>query len=231
MHAADFFQIFTRVYVRASRLTLHVMRHTSRVTHGFRYVCKLPPTAWSSLAIRGEWTLTSAGGSCRCTALRTPPASWFRHLTAFVQRANVALQPAVPHVEQGAGAARSCTARARSHQRRLQGEAVVSLSQTDFRGHASGGRQSPPHTCIGLTIWKCKAGAAPQRVWSSGAVVGCVRAPNTTTDLWYLMAVRAGACAWGQQLGGACPGRGGALQRGAGSQRDGKAAVRGLCVK
>jgi hypothetical protein len=41
MHAADFFHTFTRVYV-----------------------CKLPPAHWSSLAIRGEWNLSTAGGSC-----------------------------------------------------------------------------------------------------------------------------------------------------------------------
>ena len=75
------------------------------------------------------------------------------------------------------------------------------LSQTDGRGGGVG-----QHTCIGFTvwwrthvthhtsyvthvtrhtshvtrhtsqIWRCKPGAAPQRVWSSGVVTGCVRA-------------------------------------------------------
>jgi hypothetical protein len=46
IHAADFFQTFTRVYV-----------------------CKLPPVSWSSLAIRGQWNISSAGGSCRLCLL------------------------------------------------------------------------------------------------------------------------------------------------------------------
>ena len=59
--------------------------------------------------------------------------------------------------------------------RNAQGEAVISLSQTDSRSAQAQQQQQPP-TCIGLTIWRCKPGAAPQRVWSSGAVAGCVSA-------------------------------------------------------
>jgi hypothetical protein len=53
---------------------------------------------------------------------------------------------------------------------------VIALSQTDSRSAQTQERQPPP-TCIGLTIWRCKPGAAPQRVWSSGAVTGCVSTP------------------------------------------------------
>jgi hypothetical protein len=60
-----------------------------------------------------------------------------------------------------------------------QAEAVVSLSQTDSRSTPQRD-ELPIQTCIGMTIWRCKAGAAPQRVWSSGNVVGCVRASNFT---------------------------------------------------
>lgn len=71
--------------------------------------------------------------------------------------------------------------------RHLQAEAVVSLSQTDSRSTPQRD-QLPPQTCIGMTIWRCKAGAAPQRVWSSGNVVGCVSASAShfTTPLLLL---------------------------------------------
>ena len=114
MHAADFFQIFTRVCVdttphvtcHMSHVTCHMSRVAPHVLHPSSQLrmqtaaCKLEQLGYQGRVddeLRGR-QLQVTGGACR-------PRETARADGRVMQRAHVAVQPAVPNVVQSAGGA------------------------------------------------------------------------------------------------------------------------------